>query len=199
MEFPELWNAEIKARTGSTARTAKKQIDDNLPVILDSINGVVMGLPGYQARTDRSKSTVIGGIETMKRTTNELKELNGLVAQQIETLGRTMEEEKKEVARLKSEAKETDQLTALRKEQAAELKTKYASNLHTSWLGLWRPMREDSYTGLLVASVVFGLIALLSLFFLLTRPFLPIAPEAVPFAGAQRVVGGALRKIARLH
>ena len=198
MEFPELWNDEIKARTDSTAQTAKKQIDDNLPVIVDSTQGVVMGLPGYQEATERAKNTVLGGIETIRRTTNEIKGLNTMAAQQIDVLRRKIEEEKKEVVRLKSEEAESNQLTSLRKEQAAELKQKYASNLHSSWLGLWRPLHEGSYTGLIVASVVFGLIALLSLFFLLTRPFQPTTPAAVPLGVAQRTVGGALRKITRL-
>lgn len=196
-ETTELWTADIKARVDAAVQTAKKQIDDNLPVILNSTQGAVMGLPGYQTAIDRAKNTVGGGIESVRRTTNEVKELNRLAAAQSELLRRKIAQSKEEVARLKEEEKTSGQLIALRKEQAAELKTKYASNFHTSWLGLWKPMKEESYTGLIVASVVFGLIALVSLWFLVT-PHLPI-PEMPGFAGVRRAVGGALRKIARYH
>lgn len=201
LEKVTLWDADIKTRVETPVQTATKQIDDNLPVILNSTEGAVMGLPGYQNAIDRAKGDVGSGIETVQRSVNEVKELNRLATEQIEFLRRKIERNKEEVARLKVEEKESVEITALRKEQAAELKTKYASNLHTSWLGLWKPMSGDSYTGILVASVVFGLIALLSLFLLVTRPFRPIIPvEGRDFRDFRdvRVVGGALQKIARI-
>jgi len=194
-----LWNAEIKARIQSPVQTATKQIDDNLPVILNSTEGAVMGLPGYQNAIDRAKGDVGTGLETLQRGVNEVKELNRLAADQIESLRTKIERGKDEMRRLKLEEKESVEITALRKEQAAELKTKYASGLHTSWLGLWKPMQGESYTGLIVASVVFGLIALVSIGFL-TAPLLPAnIPGLSGFQQVQRAVGGALRKIAQTH
>jgi len=195
-EYGDLWEADTKARIDSTVQTARKQVDDNLPVILNSTEGAVMGLSGYQSSIDNAKSSVVGGIDTLQRTTNQVKELNRLASEQIGTLRTKIERTKEEVSRLKETDTKSDQLLALRAEQAAELKTKYASNLHTSWLGLWKPMSGDSYTGLIVASVVFALIALLSLFFLVTRPFRPVVPEG---GGVLQAVGGALRKITRVH
>ena len=47
----------------------------------------------------------------------------------------------------------------LRKEQVAALETKYASNLHTSWLGLWRPLSDQAQFGLGLFAFLFGAIA----------------------------------------
>lgn len=199
LENVVLWDVDIKAKVESPVQTAIKQIDDNLPVILNSTEGAVMGLPGYQNAIDRAKSTVQGGIDVVQRGANEVKELNRMAAEQIEVLRRKIDHSKEAVARLKVEDKESSQIISLRKEQAAELKTKYASGLHTSWLGLWKPMHEESYTGLIVASVVFGLIALVSIVFL-TAPLLPAnIPGVLGLQQAQRFVGGALRKITRIH
>jgi hypothetical protein len=68
---------------------------------------------------------------------------------------------------LKQEVKKARELNALRKEQAAELKIKYGSNYHTSYLGLWRPLADQSQMGLIIASVMFALIAIVSLVFVI--------------------------------
>jgi hypothetical protein len=61
----------------------------------------------------------------------------------------------------------------IRKEQAAALETKYGSNLHTSWLGLWRPLSDQGRTVLAVCAIVFGLIALAMIVYGVKMYFLP--------------------------
>jgi len=116
-------------------------------------------------------------------------------------------------ARLKTtreEVKKGTTLNDLRKEQAASLVNKYEANFHTSWLGLWRPLSEQSFYGLMISSIFFALLAVvgigvaLSLHFGARRSGGGISLPSLPSFGdeGQRAannfaafVGGALKKL----
>jgi uncharacterized small protein (DUF1192 family) len=64
-----------------------------------------------------------------------------------------------EINRLRAGRADEKKLMDLRKEQASALESKYASNLHTSWLGLWRPLSDQGQVGLGVFAFLFGVMA----------------------------------------
>jgi len=51
-------------------------------------------------------------------------------------------------------------IDGIRQEQVNALETRDAANFHTSWMGLTRPLKEESRTGLAVAAGAFALIAI---------------------------------------
>lgn len=100
---------------------------------------------------------------------------------------------KKEIDTLKEEVSKTETLAEVRKEQAEALKKRYEGNYHSSWLGLWRPLHEDTRTGLFVAAMMFLLVAVVSVVFLF-RDSLPPATRTTVGGLIGGFVGLARRK-----
>ncbi len=67
---------------------------------------------------------------------------------------------KAEVEELRKRVESERELDAIRQEQTRSLETREAGNYHTSWMGLQKPLKEASQTGLLVAAGLFALVAL---------------------------------------
>lgn len=67
---------------------------------------------------------------------------------------------KEAVEALRKKVEEVKKLEAIRQEQVKSLEDREAANFHSSWMGLDRPLKEESRVGLGVAAGAFGLVAL---------------------------------------
>lgn len=120
---------------------------------------VALGIQDAQNDVARMKSTIENGISTIQTRVNELDSIhqamsaeNAQVAEQVNML-------ETQVETTRNAVKEVETLAALRKEQAEELRRKNEGNYHSSWMGLWRPLSDQSRVALLIAAIFFGLIA----------------------------------------
>ena len=162
-----MWNADIEKSYKNQVAAATKQAQDNFSVVLDRAPAAVLNLPGAQTQVNRSKQLIEQAVQTVKQRaqgiSNEIDNISASKAQVRNDLNR----KKEETHVVKRQVQEARELNKLRQEQAAELQRKYGSNLHTSYLGLWRPLSEYSHMGLIVAAVVFALIAIVSIVFII--------------------------------
>jgi hypothetical protein len=100
---------------------------------------------------------------------------------QIEHVLHTVEREHATLAhnvkRVKERTKHTlhhlnksKELAELRKEQANELKAKYGATIHTSYLGLWRPLHPETHAILYTLAILFTLTSVAAVVFLIRTP-----------------------------
>lgn len=118
--------------------------------------------------------------EQMERVPAQAQQVVNKVTDAINTIVRSTEEvsetvnsHKKEVDTLKEEVAKTESIAGVRREQAEALKNRYVGNYHSSWIGLWRPLHEDTRMGLFVAAMMFLLVAIVSVIFLFRDSLLP--------------------------
>ena len=192
----ELWNDTLKADYISRKTKNSKQVEDNCPTIMNMTQSAVMGLPGAQQQVDTAKQVVQQGNDALQRDANFLESHVQTLTRSLKSVRDQIESDKHTESSLKTEVSKTTELNSLRKEQSAELQKKYSSNLHTSWLGLWRPLKETTPMGLIIASIVFGLIGIASVIFYIKEVALksgPPAPKPIG-PGFGKMVGGFLKQ-----
>lgn len=149
------------------AQTAVKQIQDSANTVERLAPSVVLNIQNAPAQTSQAKATVTSGQHALSQVLNEANSLVSSRLRASETSASRTEIETKEVSRLRKEVKEARDLYKIRKEQAEALAKRNDSNYHSSWMGLWRPLRPESRTGLMVASIVMGIATLLGAAFII--------------------------------
>jgi hypothetical protein len=135
------------------------------------VPAVVLGIQDANNAVANAKSGIENCVSMIQTRYNELKKtLETMLYENVKSATRIQTLES-EVNKNKKVVKEVETLAALRKEQASELQRKGEGNYHSSWMGLWRPLSDQSRLGLIIATVFFGLIALI-LFGMYTKLFL---------------------------
>lgn len=160
------WNQTIQATMDESVNNALADINVNFPVIMDRTPAAVLNLNGAASQISTAKNKIEGGIETIKRNTNVIIQTMETIANNAQDVTANLRERREETERLKNKVAEAKKLYDLRREQAVVLDNKQAGNYHSSWLGLWRPLTDDSRVGLLVSAIVFGIIALILFVFI---------------------------------
>ena len=127
-----------------------------------------------------SRSEIAAKKAELERIPAQAQQLVNKVTNAINSIVRSTEEvsesvntHKKEVDALKEEVSKTETLASVRREQAETLKKRYEGNYHSSWIGLWRPLHENTRMGLFVAAIMFLLVAIVSIVFLFRDSLLP--------------------------
>ena len=161
-----MWNGNIENRFRNDINTARNSANQNFSTVMNRTPAAVLNLPDAANQVNRAKQIIEQSVHTVQQRTNEVEAtIQSLVAAKA-NVRHDIQVKKKESQQLKQEVNKARELNALRKEQAAALKVKYGSNYHTSYLGLWRPLAERSHMGLIIAAVMFALIAIVSLVFI---------------------------------
>lgn len=154
------------------AVNVENQVRDLGTGLQSRAGAVALGIQDAQNDVARMKSTIEGGINTIQTRVNELTSIYQAMTTESAQATTRVNVLETQVNSTQKAVKEAETLAAIRKEQADELSRKNEGNYHSSWMGLWRPLSEQSRIGLLVASVFFGLLSL-ALLFLYGKQFLP--------------------------
>lgn len=167
-----------------------KQLLDSVHVNLNQIQALgpseALDIANAKASVEQAKQTVLRDIDNMYDINNKVHTDTEQITQRAKALSESSHEAREERSELQKEVHKNKQLLEVRKAQAAELNEKYASNNHSSWLGLWRPLSSEGQSGLIFASIIFGVIAAVSLFFLIRN----YIPASLPKASVQGFFGG---------
>lgn len=75
-------------------------------------------------------------------------------------------EKKAEVDALRKKVEAERILDGIRQEQTSALENREEANFHSSWMGLIRPLKEESRTGLAVAAGAFALVGILAILYI---------------------------------
>ena len=190
------WSEREAKSYMDTERQSTTTVNTTLPRIKELTEQIVRGVGGAEQQQTAEKQRVEGAI-------NALKYYNTIVGDRIRQIDITGIQNKIKIAEdqirvEKARQGKSDELLALRREQAAALADKYDANLHSSWLGLWRPLKDETHMGLYVAAAMFGIFALVAAVYLayeLTKARIGTATEQTGgIANAFAAVGGALRR-----
>lgn len=137
------------------------QFNTNKITLRNRAPAIVLGMQDAQNAVASAKSEIESGISSLQTRDNELKSKLQSMLRDNEQSAYRIKTLETQVATTKESVKEAETLAALRKEQADELRRKGEGNFHSSWMGLWRPLSEQSRLGLIIATVFFGLVALI--------------------------------------
>ena len=98
--------------------------------------------------------------------TREIEKIQQQIMQEQKTASENLEGIKNEVKTLEKEVNENRRLVDIRKEQVAALQKKHLGNLHSSWMGLFRPMKSESRLGIAIISITMLILSILMIGFL---------------------------------
>ena len=156
-----VWNPEIRDNFLLQKNAAKTVLNTTLGEMeaqLTAMAAADASAAGLARNQYESKKPVIEQKLTALQTLNQGLEAK-LGAMDVNQLKFQIEAKKDEIAEVQTDRDQKQTLAGLRKEQADALATKYNANYHSSWLGLWRPMSEQSQYGLSFFAGLFGIIA----------------------------------------
>jgi uncharacterized protein YukE len=156
------------------------QFETNMNTLSDYVDMAADNLPNAKTAMDSAETAIETAIHNMASKNNALRSMikgggndSLLVNEDIRTL-------RENVRGLRERVGKARELEAVRKEQTRTLANRMKANFHSSWLGLLRPLREESRTGLVVAGVCFLLLMLAGLFFLYRIGFFTGSAADVP-------------------
>jgi hypothetical protein len=155
------WDASLDHQYKNELTRITGQFTTNKNTLLNRAPAVVMGIQDAQRDVSNAKSEIESGVSVLQARDNELKgKLQSMLSENEQSNSRVKMLETQVETNTKS-VNEASMIAALRKEQADELRSKGDGNYHSSWMGLWRPLSEQSRLGLIIATVFFGLIVLI--------------------------------------
>jgi hypothetical protein len=178
MPAPE-WNAQLQNKLSSDVGNAESMIATNFTTITNQSERAGLKLQGAQDQIDTAKRAIDVQLQTIENATKIVNDAIDGIAVRTQNVRMNIESKLETSDRLKSKLETVKNIVEVRNEQVHDLQNKGASNFHTSWLGLWRPLASESRTGLLIASIVFGVIGLVSIVFLLIEPVGKLLPAQI--------------------
>ena len=148
-----------RIRLSDTVTTNLQRINDLGPSAALSIGTAANDI-------ETAKRTVTQSLESLYALNTRIQTDTGTITARAKDAGASFNAAKKEASKLSNDVNKNKTLLEIRRAQAEALLEKYSANQHSSWLGLWRPLSDTSQVGLTAASIMFGLISLLSVFVL---------------------------------
>lgn len=142
-----------------------KNAEQRIPSAADEI-------PGAQQEIDRSKQGMTDAVHSVSEMNRELLDYTEKSNEIVKTKKKEIETYKKEVQEMNEKVEQERTLYTLRKEQADSLGRKRDGNLHSSWMGLFRPLKEESRPALIIVAFFFGFLVVLLMVFAFQRGLL---------------------------
>jgi len=190
------------ART-SEVSTITDTLNMNLQVITDRTPAAALNLPGAGTAISTAKTSIEAGLNRLAQINNDIDAATRQITAKGKQSGAAYMTAKASVDTLKKETKQNKTLLEIRKAQTESLKEKYAADNHSSYLGLWRPLSDETRVALFVLSIILSLVAIVTAVFYFkdnmpTMPTLPsfgAAPAVKPAERSTNFFGGALRRL----
>jgi hypothetical protein len=161
------WNKPTAQNFQASNTAHNGTINSNLPIYVNLVEQQARNVSGAAGRRNDARSKTDLGINKLKEIPNAIDmRIAKIDIGGIQNKIRVVEEQ---IEKEKGKQQKANELLEIRKEQSQALVKKYSANLHSSWLGLWRPLKEDTHVGLNVASAMFGLLAILAIGYLVYK------------------------------
>jgi hypothetical protein len=144
----------------------ENRFNSNISIIRNRQRAAALQLPGAEAEVAKAKVEVERVINDARHSAQELENrLNKMLSDQSASV-ESVKSEKAEVELLKKQVSDARTLNEIRKEQVEVLKSKNSGNYHTSYLGLWVPLKEHTRVLLFAISIFLLLIGIVGTVFL---------------------------------
>lgn len=145
----------------------KDTVNMNLQSIASNSQSAALNLTGATGAITTAKTIVETSLNRIAQMTNAIDAATKQISLTAKASGAAYASSQSQVNTLKDEVTQNKTLSEIRKAQADSLKQKYFANNHTSYLGLWRPLSEDTRVALFVLSIVLGLFSIITVYFLM--------------------------------
>lgn len=133
----------------------------------DNINALVANSAGAQQNDSARKNRVQQLLREMREYAGRLTQTSNAMQREQISISQFVNTTKEKLKVIHSEIKDKKELVELRKEQASDVRNKYAADYHSSVLGLWRPLHPNTRGVLYTVSTVLMLITVAGVGFLL--------------------------------
>lgn len=161
----EALDGTVRAQEARLA-AVKDTVNMHLQRIIDLTPAAVQNLQNAPANINAAKQVVETSLDTIQQITNTIDSATKSVTELGKSSGASYMNGKAQLNTLKKDEVQNKKLFELRKAQADSLKHKYAADNHSSYFGLWRPLADDTRFLLFLLSILLGVIAAVSAYFL---------------------------------
>lgn len=163
------WNSSIAKNYETMRNEQKRVIESSCKTIIDRTPAAAINIKESVQQVYDAKNTIAITLNILKAKTDELKFIVDKLDQENKRTKNEINRTKQELKEMKTTYREKRIVDDLRKEQADSLNQKTIGNLHSSIMGLWRPLREESRIGLLITSIGFFLITVAIVVYAIVR------------------------------
>ena len=173
------WDSSTETRVTTAVQNAASSAQTSLSMITNRTNAgrvEASSISNEEALIRQAKTNVESQIQIIRDNTKTVSDTIDSLYASARTLQTDIANKLSVETDKKRAISDAETLNAIRMEQARSLKHKYDGNYHSSWLGIWRPLKDESRAGLFVLSIVLGMIGILSIVYLLMEPIGKILP-----------------------
>ncbi len=179
----EKYQMGVMDQANNVFQMADDVMNMNIRVLRDTAPRVVLDLPNARQQYQNAVMEINRIVDVVSKFHNDLKDyMNNLYVRQSQSID-TVNSIDAGIGSLEKEVEDTRILNEVRKEQAAELKRKTVGNLHSSWLGLWKPLSDEFRVGLAIFSLGLLMVSFVIVAFLIYEGLISI--PALPFFSTQ--------------
>ena len=139
-----------------------------------NIAAVARNVPGASQNDSARKNRVNQLIDEMQNYVSQLNQTVNAIEREHMSIAQFVKSAKNEVDTMRHDMDEKRELADLRKEQASDVKHKYAADYHSSVLGLWRPLHPNTRGVLYTTSTALMLIAVAAVGYLIATRTSPV-------------------------
>jgi hypothetical protein len=191
------WNANTEKNLRDAKNLQNNTINEYLPIFVNQVEQQARNVSGVARQRQNAQSAVNTSINILKSIPNDID--SRIAKIDIGGIQNKINEMDSQIAAEKAKQSKSNEILEIRKEQYAALEKKYSANLHSSWLGLWRPLQDNTHVGLNVASAMFGVLGLLTIGYLAYGFFTSGAPVTATgtSAGANADISSMMRNGAK--
>lgn len=132
-----------------------------------NINAVTSNVQGAQQNDAARKNRAQQIITSMRDYEAQLNTTVSAIQREQLSISQFVKTGKNRLEVLRNEINEKRELAELRKEQASDVRYKYAANYHSSVLGLWRPLHPNTRGILYTVSTMLMLISIAAIGYLI--------------------------------
>ena len=122
-----------------------------------------INLPGAESEVSNAKVAINSFVNEFQHDSRQLADTLTRMMDSSSSSADAINNQKETIDALKKDVEEARTLNAIRKEQTDALKHKNIGNFHTSYVGLWVPLHENTRVALAVVSLFFILIGIVSI------------------------------------
>jgi len=141
-----------------------------------NILAVATGVQGAQQNDSARKNQVRQITQELNEYFQRLNSIVDTIERERQSITTVVNEEKRQLAEIQAKMKSKAELADLRKEQASDVRQKFGADYHSSVLGLWKPLHENTRGVLYTVSTVLMLIAVASVGYLIMSNRSQISP-----------------------
>ena len=164
-------------------------INQNTNIIHNRKRAAAIKLPGAEAEVANAKVKITTLMNDLRHDADKLDSELKRIADNNSATVNSIRIQKDDIEVLKKQVADARTLNEIRKEQVESLKKKHEAGFHSSYLGLWVPLREHTRVSLLVVSIfliLLGIVASVFIRWTLNFPDKPINPPMGGFIAYSR-------------